>query len=168
MFDTFDRTGSAEFPFPKPVVFKALSEAVARIRGMTVENVDALAGRIDIKTGMSAFSWGERVSISVSSKGTDAASVSIGSGARTIFGSATVHGKNRQNVKDILEATSRVLQAKGDAWRAQMAPTPVPSTPALTPAVSVADELMKLAALRDSGVLSAEEFNAQKAKILSR
>jgi hypothetical protein len=32
--------------------------------------------------------------------------------------------------------------------------------------IAVADELAKLAALRDSGVLSAEEFDAQKAKLL--
>jgi hypothetical protein len=35
-----------------------------------------------------------------------------------------------------------------------------------TPAASVADELMKLAQLRDSGVLSEDEFAAQKAKLL--
>lgn len=32
--------------------------------------------------------------------------------------------------------------------------------------VSAADELMKLAALRDQGILTDEEFNAQKAKLL--
>lgn len=35
-----------------------------------------------------------------------------------------------------------------------------------TPPISVADELKKLADLRDSGVLSAEEFQQQKAKLL--
>lgn len=33
--------------------------------------------------------------------------------------------------------------------------------------VSAADELEKLAALRDKGVVTEEEFNAQKAKILA-
>jgi hypothetical protein len=41
MFDTFNRTGEAEFPFPKSIVFKALCEAVDGIRGMTVEHQDA-------------------------------------------------------------------------------------------------------------------------------
>jgi hypothetical protein len=48
------------------------------------------------------------------------------------------------------------------------APTPAaPSAPAPSaPAMSVADELAKLAALRSAGVLTDEEFSAQKAKLL--
>ena len=36
-----------------------------------------------------------------------------------------------------------------------------------TPAVSVADELLKLASLRDQGILTEDEFSAQKAKLLA-
>ena len=36
-----------------------------------------------------------------------------------------------------------------------------------SPATSVAEELKKLAELRDSGVLTGEEFGAQKAKLLA-
>ena len=49
----------------------------------------------------------------------------------------------------------------GQAQRAQAAPTPASTAP-----TSVADELMKLAQLRDAGVLSPQEFEAQKAKLL--
>jgi hypothetical protein len=44
-------------------------------------------------------------------------------------------------------------------------PPPPPSAPA-GPQVDVADELRKLASLRDEGILSEEEFAAQKAKLL--
>ena len=44
------------------------------------------------------------------------------------------------------------------------APEPVASRPA--PA-SVAEELMKLASLRDAGVLTEDEFAVQKARLLS-
>jgi len=37
-----------------------------------------------------------------------------------------------------------------------------------TPVVGVADELSKLADLRDKGIITVEEFNAQKAKLLGR
>jgi hypothetical protein len=50
------------------------------------------------------------------------------------------------------------------------AATPPPSPPtasAVASSASVADELAKLAALRDQGVLSEEEFLAQKARLLS-
>jgi len=46
---------------------------------------------------------------------------------------------------------------------------PIPSTVTAAPSAhssSVADELQKLAGLRDAGVLSHEEFDAQKAKLL--
>lgn len=46
----------------------------------------------------------------------------------------------------------------------QWGPPPAPMPPAAP--VSVADELAKLAALRDQGVLSPEEFEAQKARLL--
>ncbi|XVV17108.1 SHOCT domain-containing protein [Actinoplanes sp. CA-131856] len=45
----------------------------------------------------------------------------------------------------------------------QSAPSPAAPSP---PAMSIADELTKLAQLRDAGVLSQEEFDAQKAKLL--
>ena len=41
---------------------------------------------------------------------------------------------------------------------------PAPPTPA--PTSSVADELLKLAQLRDAGVLTPQEFEAQKSKLL--
>lgn len=44
---------------------------------------------------------------------------------------------------------------------------PTPPSPAPGPAASVADELAKLAALKESGVLTADEFAAQKAKLLA-
>jgi hypothetical protein len=120
-----------------------------------------LASRLDIKTGMSAFSWGEKVSVTVSSKDGETAVISVGSGAKTIFGSATAHGKNRENVRQILVATSEVLGRRGAQWRAEM-----PVAPSVRS--SVADELMKLAALRDQGVLTVEEFSAQKQALLGK
>ncbi|MGQ0624485.1 MAG: SHOCT domain-containing protein [Sporichthyaceae bacterium] len=46
-------------------------------------------------------------------------------------------------------------------------PAPVrPATPAVAPSPSRADELVKLAKLRDSGVLSEAEFAAEKARLL--
>jgi hypothetical protein len=62
-FDTFERTGKAEFPFPKQVVFRALCEAVAQKSKMKIESRDALASRLEIMTGMSALSWGERITV---------------------------------------------------------------------------------------------------------
>ena len=50
----------------------------------------------------------------------------------------------------------------------QAAPAPAPAAPAApaAPPLDVADQLRKLATLRDEGILSEEEFAAQKAKLL--
>ena len=99
LFDTFDRTGNAEFPFPKQVVFRAVINAVEDLRGMKIESRDELACRVDVNCGLSAFSWGEKVTITVTGNGPETAVVSVQSGAKSVFGSATTHGKNRENIK---------------------------------------------------------------------
>lgn len=62
--------------------------------------------------------------------------------------------------------TNLMLQGPIPAPAPPMAPAAAPPhQPAAEPA-SVADELKKLAELRDAGVLSAEEFEAQKTRLL--
>ena len=166
VFDTFDRTGEAEFDFPKKVVFRALSEALKCLRGMDIENRDDLASRLDIKTGVSAFSWGERVSVSVIEKSQNTAVISVRSGAKTIFGSDTAHGKNRENVKLIINQTSKLLSEHGLKWTEELGLSPSVMH-AVSGSASIADELIKLASLRDQGILTQEEFALQKSRILS-
>lgn len=166
LFDTFDRSGNAEFPFPRQVVFRAVATAVEGLSGMNIEGRDELACRVDVKTGMSAFSWGEKVSIVVTGNGPSAAIVSVQSAAKTIFGSATTHGKNRENVKEIIQRTSELLVQHGSEWINEMGLQQQASAQATQPTQSVADELVKLAALRDQGLLTPEEFNGQKARLL--
>ena len=166
LFDTFDRSGNAEFPFPKQVVFRAVAAAVEGLSGMNIESRDELACRVDVKTGMSAFSWGEKVSIVVTGNGPSAAIVSVQSGAKTIFGSDTTHGKNRENVKGVIRRTSDLLVQRGSEWLNEMGLQQQTSAPPTQPTQSVADELVKLAALRDQGLLTPEEFNGQKARLL--
>jgi hypothetical protein len=62
--------------------------------------------------------------------------------------------------KDLVENLVKVI-------RERMAASSQPSQPATAPGgASVADELLKLASLRDSGILTPEEFDAQKAKLI--
>lgn len=62
--------------------------------------------------------------------------------------------------KDLVENLVKVI-------RERMAASSQPSQPSTPPGgASVADELLKLASLRDSGILTPEEFDAQKAKLI--
>src|SRR4051812_46582004 len=94
----------AEFPFPKQVVFRALCDAVGLLKGMEIANRDELASRLDIKTGISALSWGENVSVSISGNNNQAAIMSVQSAAKTVLG--MTDGKNRKNISEIITRTS--------------------------------------------------------------
>jgi len=63
--------------------------------------------------------------------------------------------------KDLVEDFVKLIRERmAVSMHHNQAPTP------LAPQASVADELLKLASLRDSGVLTQEEFDAQKAKLI--
>ena len=74
-----------------------------------------------------------------------------------------------------VDATSAAVDASADslsnrpaqaATTAAAAQAPAATTPAVDPSNLIADELAKLAKLRDSGVLTDDEFASQKAKLL--
>jgi hypothetical protein len=63
--------------------------------------------------------------------------------------------------KDLVENLAKIIRER----MAASTQTSQPSTQAASGS-SVADELLKLASLRDSGILTQEEFDAQKAKLI--
>ena len=167
--DTFDRTGGVEFPFPAPVVFRALESAVDYLRMKVIES-SPMARHLSLKTGASALSWGERVSVSVLEIGPTRSRVEISSAAKTMVGSATSHGKNRKNVEHIITVTGDVLEDYGTAWTEEMGLSHVETPVALaaTAPLSIADELQKLSDLRQSGAISDDEYALLKAKLISQ
>jgi hypothetical protein len=66
--------------------------------------------------------------------------------------------------------TSVTKVDEGEQGRSQVTAgqtaSPMPATPPAASGASVVERLKKLASLRDAGVLSEEEFAAQKARIL--
>lgn len=91
----------------------------------------------------------------------------VGTMARTavVAGTATaVSGgvARRQQAKAEQQADAQAYQQE----QAQPAPAPAPA-PAAAPATDVVTQLKELAALKDQGILTDDEFAAQKAKILA-
>lgn len=170
-FDTFDRTGAVEFPFAAPVVFRAVEQAIGTLTGMKVQESNKLAGHIYLKTGVSAFSWGEKVTVSVLESGRGRSRVQIASAAKTIAGSATTHGRNRKNVEKIISATSKVLEQNGEQWADELNVASPPNGVADAPAsadISVADRLRKIGELHDSGILTDAEYDAKRAELVAQ
>lgn len=87
-------------------------------------------------------------------------------GTITIFASgnkAEIKNVSKDNGKEFVDL---VRPRIADGQPSPAAAAPAPAVAHQSAPVDVADQLMKLATLRDQGILSDEEFAAQKAKLL--
>ena len=93
--------------------------------------------------------------------------------ARTavIAGTATaVSGRvQRRQAEKFASRDANIYAEREQAYEQQVAPPPqaAPPPPAAAPQVDVVGQLKELAELKDQGILTEAEFEAQKAKILA-
>ncbi len=78
----------------------------------------------------------------------------------------TVRVATAGDVTEMRVTKAQAEQVKNLLLQLMSGPAPHAAPPAPAPSSSVADELRKLAELRDAGVLSDAEFAAQKARLL--
>ncbi len=154
-----DHNGESEFPFKRDTVFDAVCKAIPQVSGMKIDNSDKLSGRIMVKAGVTLWSWGENIPIQLTSLSETKTKLQITSSPKTgvLFGGAMDMGKNRKNIEKIISKTSKILSTL---------PPEVQTTEETNTTSSIADEIQKLKSLLDNGILTAEEFNQQKAKLL--
>ena len=109
-----DSEGGAEFPYHKDDVFDAIVHSISTINGLKVDKADKLSGHILVKAGVSLMSWGGNIPMSLAEESFGRTRVSITSTPKTgvMFGGAFDFGKNRRNIENILEATSKILSLK--------------------------------------------------------
>ena len=165
MFDTFDRTGAVEVNFPAAVVFRAASEAGPRLKASSLPMSIPPRATSACQTKASAFSWGEKVTVSISELAPRRATLRIASAGKTIMGSATTHGKNRKNVEQIIRAISDLLDEHGAKWTDELG---IPLTEAAAAAPqTIGERLRRLDSLREQGLISPTDNDAKKQAILS-
>ena len=94
--------------------------------------------------------------------------------ARTavVAGTATaVSGRvQRRQAAKFADKDAAIYAQREQAYEQQMAPPPQaapPPPPAAAPQVDVVGQLKELAELKDQGILTEDEFAAQKAKLLN-
>ncbi|HEX6249391.1 MAG TPA: SHOCT domain-containing protein [Nocardioidaceae bacterium] len=89
--------------------------------------------------------------------------------ARTAVVAGTASAVNgrvqRRQAEKFAERDAQIVAQQNAAYQQQVAPAPV--QPAAAPATDVVAQLKALADLKDQGILTEEEFAAQKAKILA-
>lgn len=155
-----DHEGSVEYPFSLKTVFNAVIEAAPKIEGLELDSADELSGHITFKAGVSLASWGENIPIQLVKISSARTQMRVISTPKTgaMFGGAMDLGKNRRNIERIIKAVSDVLATKPAEYD-----SPAPTLQN----ISVADELLKLKQLLDEGLLTHDEFNEQKTRLLS-
>lgn len=87
---------------------------------------------------------------------------------RSKFGSQTIDATKDENSVIFTRKQQPEFEKLRAALDAAIATQHAPQAPAAAAPASLADELGKLAQLRDQGILSPDEFEAQKARLLSQ
>lgn len=78
---------------------------------MKVDSVDELLKTVYLKAGISAFSWGENVTVTVKAAEDGESIVEVTSASKTgVFGSVVDMGKNNKNLKTIMDELSMELK----------------------------------------------------------
>lgn len=151
-----DHTQAFSVPYTPEDTFQALKKALNKLSEFKVDKVDENLKTIYAKAGVSLFSWGENITISVGKSSDGTAEVSLLSTPKTgaMFGGAMDMGKNRRNLGLISDALSKELQ---NCKKVEVGSNT---------GTSVADEIQKLADLKEKGFLSEEEFEAKKKQLL--
>lgn len=151
-----DHEGTVEYPFSQKTVFKAIMEAAPNIEGLSVDSADEMSGRVTFKAGVSLASWGENIPVQLIRIAPTRTQMKVLSTPKTgvMFGGAMDFGKNRRNIEKIISAVSTVLSAKPSEKEISLN------------ASSDVDKLVKLKDLLDSKVITLEEFNEQKNRLL--
>lgn len=169
------QNGSSEsqvLPYSPSDCFLALKRAAHKLSNNAMynyrtENIDETLQRVTLKAGMSWRSFGENIAITVSPAPNGTSTVSITSTTRT--GALVDFGKNNKNISEIMEVLSEQLKTckKVSPQSSQKAEVTYLNSKPESSGDDVISKLERLAKLRDSGVLTEEEFKQQKTKILN-
>ena len=144
---------SKAFPNSFDDVWQGAHDAVRSI-GASITEDDPASGRMKARVSLSLWSWGEVIEVSVTPASAPPILVSVVSESRAPLTLAD-WGKNRRNVTQVIRQLEGILSSG-------------PTRRRLSNQRSIAEELARLAALREKGALTEEEFETQKRAILAR
>lgn len=148
-------------PYTLDDAWNALKKALPKLPSFKIDNFDEITKTAHIKAGVSLFSWGENMSISLFNA-LGGSNVSILSTPKTgvMLGGAMDFGKNRRNIDAITRAFSAELQnypqiqANGNGQNQTSQP------------VDTEREIRKLKSLLDDGIITQGEVDLKKRQIL--
>lgn len=156
-----DHEGRIQVNYSKENCFRACKDACRDIDGFTIDSTDEIGSTIYLKGGMSLFSWGELVTVNVNRLDECTSEIYVGSTPKIGLGANAPGfmgdmGKNRKNIIKIQQAITDRLSSY-----------PKETVKKSSNEFSVADEIAKLADLRNKGILTEQEFSEKKKKLLN-
>jgi hypothetical protein len=107
-----DHTQEVIIDFAWEKVLSAVEKAIPNIKGMKIDSVNKITKTISLKAGISLFSWGENLTVTLTPLEGDKTKVSILSTPKTgvMLGGAMDMGKNRKNISMIFDEMSKNLK----------------------------------------------------------
>lgn len=156
-----DHVCEVKVPYSKNNVMEAVLEAIKTLKGMEIDNVDEITGRVIVKTGISLFSWGESITIIAEELISNETGISIMSTPKTgaMFGGVADMGKNRKNIDIIFKKISECLRNKDKLDKlSEQAPN----------IDDITGRMKKLNSLLENNLINKEEFEKKRMDILEK
>lgn len=95
------------YPFSKEKVFAATVKSIENNSKMKLSSADVVSGFISLNIGMSIWSWGEKMTITVTSVDANKAELTIQSASHM---AVIDYGKNARNIEDLVQGISNNLK----------------------------------------------------------
>jgi hypothetical protein len=134
--------------------FRALNKALnSKHSNFRIQNLNAQSHSFSVKSCVNLKSWGEYLQITINPSQKGFSEIMISSKSK--FGLIDL-GKNQENINNITVLLTEELN-NGEYQKVQ-----------LSESSDIPEFIKKLSDLKDSGILTVEEFESKKAELLSR
>lgn len=146
-----------EVPYKVNDVYSAVKEVSIynHHHNFEFDSEDEILKTIYLKTGISMFSWGENIKISIEQGSNRCSKIKISSMPKTgiMFGGAFDMGKNRKNIQALLNEISIELEK-------------YPKIEEMQKQLDNYSQIEKLFNLKEKGIITQEEFEKKKKELL--
>jgi len=153
----FDKEGNIEVPYKKDDVFNAIDESIPKISGMKITKSDKTRGYFQINSGISLFSWGENLEITLKDS-LGGTIISISSSNKIIL---DLYGKNKRNIELLYQNISESLSKYQQLEESKQNNSNFENSD-MDPIIRM-EQLKKML---DNNLISQEEYDMKKAEIL--
>lgn len=103
-----------DIPASADHIFSIFPKALQKLENIKIEDIEKHKGAIHASTGISFFSWGERIEITISEISPHCCRVTVKSTVKLppidVGYAIDIAGRNKANIRDIFEATDLILK----------------------------------------------------------